>query len=107
MSHGKKAEGAGELRRYAHYNIQKCNSYRFAAATCFTISATAFHFFRMTGRFANFTEISPNDEEEPQIECLINVLTKVAASAAIPRGKSVAAAIRCTPLFALAYPGYQ
>ena len=33
--------------------------YRFAAATRFTISATAFHFFRMTGRFANLAGISP------------------------------------------------
>ena len=33
--------------------------YRFAAATRFTISATAFHFFRMTGRFTNFAGIFP------------------------------------------------
>lgn len=39
--------------------MQKCNCYRFAAATRFTISATAFHFFRMTGRFANLAGIFP------------------------------------------------
>lgn len=32
--------------------LMKINRYRFPAATRFTISSTAFHFFRMTGRFA-------------------------------------------------------
>ncbi len=36
-----------------------CASYRVAAATRFTISATAFHFFRMAGFFANFAGIFP------------------------------------------------
>ena len=39
--------------------LMKINRYRFAAATRFTISATAFHFLRMTGRFANFAGIFP------------------------------------------------
>ena len=39
--------------------LMKINRYRFAAATRFTISAMAFHFFRMTGRFANFAGIFP------------------------------------------------
>ena len=40
--------------------LLKINRYRFPAATRFTISATAFHFFRMTGRFANFAGIIPS-----------------------------------------------
>lgn len=39
--------------------LMKINRYRFPAATRFTISATAFHFFRMTGRFANLAGIFP------------------------------------------------
>jgi len=47
--------------------LMKINRYRFAAATRFTISATAFHFFRMTGRFANLAGILPNEREGPKI----------------------------------------
>ena len=36
--------------------LMKTNRYRLAAATRRTISTTAFHFFRMTGRFANLAE---------------------------------------------------
>ena len=39
--------------------LMKINRYRFAAATRRTISATAFHFYRMTGRFANLAGIFP------------------------------------------------
>ena len=39
--------------------LLKINRYRFAAATRFTISSTAFHVFRMTGRFANLAGIFP------------------------------------------------
>ena len=48
------SEALGERRI-----LMKINRYRFAAATRFTISATAFHFFRMTGRFANFAGSLP------------------------------------------------
>ena len=40
--------------------------YRCAAATRRTISATTFHFFRMTGRFANLAGIFLNDRVEPK-----------------------------------------
>ena len=40
-------------------SIMRQLPYRFAAATRFTISATAFHFFRMTDRFANLAGIFP------------------------------------------------
>ena len=47
--------------------LLKINRYRFAAATRFTISAMAFHFFGTTGHFANLAGILPNDREEPKI----------------------------------------
>ena len=59
FSRGKSISNLPNFRQRADYNVQKSNYYRFAAATRFTISATTFHFFRMTGRFANFAGIFP------------------------------------------------
>ena len=59
FSRGKSISNLPNFRQRADNNVQKCNYYRCAAATRFTISATALHFFRMMVRFANLAGIFP------------------------------------------------